>query len=205
MRTTGRSIHAAAPRPAAISQRPAASSQQPVASSQQPVASSQQPAAHSLLLLAFIWVLAPACRVTDHSERDPKAITTEVLDEPASGYAEGDTADLPHMAFDSMALNFGRIAQGAQVERTFRFTNDGGSTLIITDVRSTCGCTVGKDWPKEPVAPGQGGTITVRFDSEGRGGLIDKAVTVTANTRPPTQVLRLIGEVVAPPGASVVE
>jgi hypothetical protein len=160
---------------------------------------------HTAVLVIIAGAFVSGCRVTDHSERDPKAITTELLDQPASGYAAGDTADVPHMAFDSTTLDFGRIVQGAQVERTYRFINDGGSTLIITDVRSTCGCTVGKDWPKEPVSPGQGGTITVRFDSEGRGGHIDKAVTVTANTRPPTQVLRLTGEVVAPPGAPVVE
>lgn len=155
----------------------------------------------SLVLVATL----SACQVTDHSERDTQAITTRVLDDPSSGYAAGDTGMLPHMAFDSATLDFGRIVQGAQVERTYRFTNDGGATLIITDVRSTCGCTVGKDWPKQPVPPGGTGTITVRFDSEGRGGMIDKAVTVTANTRPPTQLLHLTGEVVAPPGAPVVE
>lgn len=158
-----------------------------------------------LIALIAIAAMPAACRITDHSERDPQAITTEVLDDPASGYAAGDTAQLPHLAFDSTTLDFGRIVQGAQVERTYRFTNDGGSMLIITDVRSTCGCTVGKDWPKQPVPPGGGGSITVRFDSEGRGGRIDKTVTVTANTRPPTQVLHLAGEVVAPPGAPVVE
>lgn len=158
-----------------------------------------------LFLAAPALALVISCRVTDHSERDPGAITTGVLDDPSSGYAAGDTGMLPHMAFDSTTLDFGRIVQGAQVERTYRFANDGGSLLIITDVRSTCGCTVGKDWPRQPLAPGDSGTITVRFDSEGRGGRVDKAVTVTANTRPPTQVLHLTGEVVAPPGAAVVE
>jgi hypothetical protein len=94
----------------------------------------------------------------------------------------------------------GRIAEGVQVEKTYGFVNTGKSDLVITDVRGSCGCTVGKDWPKTPVHPGQHGAITVSFDSEGRPGVQHKTITVVANTQPPTSVLTLTGEVVAPPG-----
>ena len=151
-----------------------------------------------------IWTLAlllgtASCRITDHSEKDADAITADALKIPESGFNNGDTAALPSIAFDSTEKSFGRVSQGALVEKTCSFTNAGGSDLLITDVRGTCGCTVGKDWPKAPVRPGQGGTITVTFDSEGRSGAQDKTITVTANTRPPTSVLLLKGEVVAPP------
>lgn len=145
-----------------------------------------------------------ACRLTDHSERTDE-VTSDMLEIPASGFDPKDAASLPAFRFDSMELDMGRIAQGVQVERTFRFVNAGKRDLFITDVRGTCGCTVGKDWPREPVHPGDGGTITVRFDSEGRGGHQLKTVTVVANTQPPTTVLTLKGEVVAPPGTSVIE
>lgn len=148
---------------------------------------------------AFVPLALSSCMITDHSEKDPAAITAEALNIPESGYAIGDTADLPSLAFDSTEKHFGQVPQGALVEKTWIFTNTGGSDLLITDVRGTCGCTVGKDWPKAPVRPGQGGSITVTFDSEGRSGMQDKAITVTANTRPPGTVLLLKGEVVAPP------
>lgn len=153
-----------------------------------------------ILGMIVLFVLAlQACQLTDHSEHDPNAITPEALNIPASGYQEGDTADLPRMAFDSAEKHFGKVAQGTLVEKSWSFTNVGGSDLVITDVRGTCGCTVGKDWPKAPVHAGEGGTITVTFDSEGRSGLQDKTITVTGNTQPPTTVLLLKGEVVAPP------
>jgi len=148
--------------------------------------------------LLFILALF-SCRITDHSEKDPAAVTAEALNIPESGYAEGDADRLPVLAVDSTEKHFGRVPQGTMVERTWSFTNTGGSDLLITDVRGTCGCTVGKDWPKAPVKPGGQGTITVTFDSEGRSGMQDKAITVTANTRPPSTVLLLKGEVVAPP------
>ncbi len=92
----------------------------------------------------------------------------------------------------------GRIAEGAQVEKSYRFTNRGKIDLVITDVRASCGCTVAKNWPRMPIAPGASSAITVNFNSEGRPGKQHKTITVVANTNPPTTVLTLSGEVVAP-------
>ena len=153
-----------------------------------------------------LWLaLLIGCQLTDHTEKDPNAITTESLTIPASGYAPLDSNALAKLAFDSTTMHFGKVAQGVQVEKIYSFTNVGESSLIITDVRGTCGCTVGKDWPKTPVQPGAKGTITVRFDSDGRSGLQEKTITVTGNTQPPTTVLLLKGDVVALPGAALVE
>jgi hypothetical protein len=153
-------------------------------------------------LILFLGVAAVCgCRNTDHSERSPDEVTSEVINVPTSGFQEEDTARMPRFAFDSTTLDMGRVSQGARITKVFRFTNAGGSPLVITDVRGSCGCTVGRDWPKDPVAPGASGAITVSFDSEGRNGVQDKSVSVRANTRPPTTVLRLRGEVIAPPGS----
>lgn len=151
-----------------------------------------------------LWLVAcgaflSACQITDHTEKDPNAVTPDDLNIPASGYDEGDAEDLSRFAFDSDTINFGRVAQGVAVERTYHFVNKGENNLVITDVRGSCSCTVGKEWPHEPVPPGQSGDISVRFDSEGKSGVISKSVTITANTQPPTTVLWLKGEVVAPP------
>ncbi len=137
-----------------------------------------------------------SCQLTDHSERDE--VSTQDINFGRSGYEEVDTDDLPVIAFDSTELKMGVVVQGARVERSFSFLNKGKSALVISDVRSTCGCTVGKDWPKTPIAPGTGGAITVSFDSEGRSGAQHKTITVVANTDPPSTVLTLTGEVVGP-------
>ena len=152
----------------------------------------------SLGMFAMIALLFSSCRITDHSEEDPGAITPNDLNIPSSGYMETDPASLPVMTFDSTARSMGRIAEGAQVEKSYGFMNSGKSDLVITDVRGSCGCTVAKGWPRMPVAPGQRGTITVSFNSEGRPGMQHKTITVVANTNPPTSVLTLSGEVVAP-------
>lgn len=148
------------------------------------------------LLLLFL-VALPGCRITDHSENDT-TLTPDAFNIPSSGFEQADPDRMPVIVFDSTDLHMGRIAEGQQVERQFNFVNRGKVDLVITDVRASCGCTVARDWPRMPVAPGAGGSIKVNFDSEGRPGMQHKTITVVANTTPPTTVLTLNGEVVAP-------
>jgi len=151
-----------------------------------------------LLLPVLLVVTLQSCLITDHSERDPEAITSESLNFPSSGYETVDPDDLPTMTFDVSHFDFGKIVQGAKVDTVYAFKNTGGGPLVITDVRAACGCTVAKDWPKRPLKPGESATIGVSFDSEGRNGRQDKTVTVVANTSPPSTVLTFTAEVVGP-------
>ncbi|MFZ1688906.1 MAG: DUF1573 domain-containing protein [Flavobacteriales bacterium] len=148
------------------------------------------------MLLSFS-IGAVGCRITDHSEEEG-GITASDIHIPASGYQETDLEKLPQLTFDADTVDAGRIAQGTVISRTFGFTNSGGSDLIIADVRSTCGCTVGKNWPKQPVKPGERGSIDVTFDSEGRSGVQNKSVSIVSNADPSTHLLILRAEVMAP-------
>lgn len=152
---------------------------------------------HSIVLLSLGAVLFAACG--GQHKKDPDAITSDDLSIPASGYDSGDVEDLPQMAFDSTVVRMGRIAQGAELDEVFHFVNTGKRDLVITGVNSTCGCTVGKDWPQGPVHPGDEGRITVHFNSKDISGPVTKVVTVTANTQPPVITLQLKGEVIAAP------
>ncbi len=152
--------------------------------------------AYALLILALSSA-ACACRITDHSERDG-VIGTDDIHFPVTGDGVVDADKLPAITFDATHFDMGRIVQGTKVDHRFTFTNTGGSALVITDVRGSCGCTVGREWPRDPVPPGKTAHIEVRFDSEGRSGRQDKTVTIVANTTPPSHVLTLGGEVVAP-------
>ena len=58
------------------------------------------------------------------------------------------------MTFEEVAYNFGTVKEGDIVNHTFDFVNTGNVPLLITNAKSTCGCTV-PDWPKEAIAPGQ--------------------------------------------------
>lgn len=62
--------------------------------------------------------------------------------------------------------------------RTFEFTNTGDAPLIISNVRSSCGCTVPSK-PTEPIQPGKTGKIEVKYNMN--PGPIRKTITVESN------------------------
>lgn len=51
------------------------------------------------------------------------------------------------------------------------------------------------NWPKNPIAPGETGNIDVSFNSSGRKGIQNKAVTLTANTNPNRKVIKIKAEI----------
>jgi hypothetical protein len=88
------------------------------------------------------------------------------------------------------------LAIGEKYPHTYRFTNTGKSPLLITQVNPSCGCTTAKDWPQNPIAPGESGQISVEFNSTGNSGKVDKSISVLTNCIPAVHVLRIQGTVV---------
>jgi len=97
------------------------------------------------------------------------------------------------ISFKSDTVDYGEVAKGADGVRVFEFTNTGDAPLIITDVKSSCGCTVPKK-PDGPVAPGASSSIQVKYDTN-RVGPIRKTVTVYSNADEPIKALKIKGEV----------
>ena len=86
----------------------------------------------------------------------------------------------PVIAFEETAHEFGDISQGDVVEYVFAFENTGTEPLVITDVKTTCGCTA-PEWPRDPIASGQSSELKVRFNSAGKSGRQNKVITVISN------------------------
>lgn len=79
-------------------------------------------------------------------------------------------------------------------EALFRFTNTGDQPVVITDLKSSCGCTV-PQLEKRQYAPGEGGEIKALFNFGGRRGTQRKQVTVTtADKRYPLNFITHIPE-----------
>jgi hypothetical protein len=146
----------------------------------------------SVLILAVIIPIVISCRSGNKSDDLPASVVTN----PNS--ASGNKLDaLPVISFEKDFHDFGKLISGEQVTYAFKFKNSGKSLLLISNVSTSCGCTV-SSFPKQPVKPGEGATIDVSFDSEGRHGLQTKSITVFSNTQPPTTTLRIQSQVVEP-------
>lgn len=96
---------------------------------------------------------------------------------------------VPVMTFEKSEHDFGTIEQGTPQETIFKFTNTGDAPLIITDAKSSCGCTVPNP-PKDPISPGETGELLVKFNGSGQNQ-VTKTITVTANTAKGSEILRI--------------
>ena len=99
---------------------------------------------------------------------------------------------------ENNTIDYGIVVRGEDNGlRTFEFKNIGDEPLIITDVRSTCGCTVPSK-PTEPILPGQKGKIDVKYNMV--PGRISRTITVESNATNYTNgvvPLRIKGQVVS--------
>lgn len=105
----------------------------------------------------------------------------------------------PEMTFDIKQYNFGIIQQGDKVETIFHFKNTGKADLLISDAKSSCGCTI-PEYPKEPIKPGQSSTIKVSFNSAGKRGLQLKTITLSTNTSNGKEILLIKTSINSKPG-----
>ncbi len=145
-----------------------------------------------LLVLAVIAFAAVGCK-----EEEKSGVTGEIINNPMSANGE-EKKDAPIISFEKDRLEFGEIVQGESVSNVFNFTNTGKSDLVLTNVTAGCGCTVAKNWPKEPIAPGESGQIEVTFNSAGKEGQQVKRISVSANTFPSVTKVAIAGTVIVP-------
>jgi len=171
----------------------------------------------SIMRLAFLLaviVTASSCRDKAAEKRiaELEARLSQLeKDKPANAAAQGVSSTtlnatpaatpeakpegpLPAFKFERLEYDFGQIREGDKVAYTYKFQNTGQAPLIIQGVQPTCGCTA-PDWSKEPIPAGSSGFVKVEFDSNGKQGIQNKTVTVSANTWPKTLVLRFKAQV----------
>jgi len=101
------------------------------------------------------------------------------------------------ISLENESFDFGLLDKGAPCTTVFKFKNSGKEPLILSNVRASCGCTT-PSWPKEPIAPGASSEISVKYDSN-RVGKFSKTATITSNAKTATKVIKISGEIKAPP------
>jgi Protein of unknown function (DUF1573) len=119
------------------------------------------------------------------------------LNDPApAAVEEKPEGPLPVAQFEKTDHDFGTVNEGLKVSYTYKIKNTGEAPLIIQNAQPSCGCTV-PTWTKEPIPVGGTGLVTAEFDTNGKPGINNKTITVTANTWPKTTTLRFKAMVTA--------
>lgn len=107
----------------------------------------------------------------------------------------GLSAQKAEITFTNTTYDFGQINENdGNVSHVFEFTNTGDAPLVIQRVQASCGCTT-PSWTKEPIAPGQKGTVTATYNPKGRPNSFHKMVTVYSNAKTEATALYIEGNV----------
>jgi hypothetical protein len=98
--------------------------------------------------------------------------------------------------FTTEVIEYGTVTQNSDGTRLFTFTNTGDAPLVITKVKTTCGCTV-PSYSMAPIMPGETEELSIRYDTS-RLGAFTRTVIVTSNAEGGNKTLKIKGHIVAP-------
>ncbi|MGE4586068.1 MAG: DUF1573 domain-containing protein [Mangrovibacterium sp.] len=120
---------------------------------------------------------------------------TATIEEDFSGLSPEELATAPVASFNTLNHDFGAMREGDREEFSFVLHNEGKRDLIIREVKASCGCTVVT--PARKLVPaGESAALKVVFDTSGKFGRQNKAITVITNDpHKPTSILRVAATV----------
>jgi hypothetical protein len=94
-----------------------------------------------------------------------------------AGFSQTTTED-SGIQWETVTKDFNRIKTGTVAEFTFKVKNISKSPLVISSANPSCGCTA-SSYTKTSIKPGEFGSVTASYNTEGRPGFFYKTNRVT--------------------------
>lgn len=119
-------------------------------------------------------------------------------EDKAAAEARPETAAVPQerlgdIEFDRTIHNFGDVMlSDGPLKCTFTLKNTGSKPTVIYNVVTSCGCT-DVNWTREPILPGQTGTISATYSNDEGPYPFDKALTAYISGVDKPVILRIRG------------
>ena len=145
------------------------------------------------ILIASILALSTVFMVSCNEGNASSKIKGDNLEKAKERDAKS-TKEAAKIEFDITEFDFGTVNEGDIVDVEYAVTNPGKTDLVILKVSPSCGCTA-PTWPKEPIKPGETAKVIAKFNSAGRPGKANKAITLFTNTAKGREVLMIKGNV----------
>jgi hypothetical protein len=101
----------------------------------------------------------------------------------------------PKVVVENPLFDFGTATEATMVNHTFKLKNEGKGRLLITGVKTSCGCTAAKP-EKNNLGPGEETEIAVGFDTHFQKGHQVRTITVSTNDPNTPQAIMTIQGVV---------
>ncbi len=138
--------------------------------------------------LIFLVLIIGGCQNAETVEKEFVAdkdvlLSTDLIQNPETAQKSKPDIPMPVIEYEDTDIEFGTINEGDTMRHKYKFTNTGDAPLIIASLKPSCGCTAGR-FPKEPIQPGETGTVEVVFNSAGKPGRQEKSMAVITNANP---------------------
>jgi len=145
--------------------------------------------------LSLFAAIASLCFVSFNASAQQVAKKAPVKGQPTVAAAtEGSKNMTPStLAWKEEVHSFGDIEKGKPVSNEFTFKNTTKQTILITNVKPSCGCTAA-NYTKTPIKPGETGTVTATYNAAAVGSFT-KTIQVTTNDSDAPKVLTIKGKV----------
>ena len=131
-------------------------------------------------LLASGVALAPeAGRVPQAGGQRPQPAPTGPAGQGRAAGCRARPSRRPKIEIAQETKEMGTVPKGQVIETDFMIKNTGGSDLVITDARPSCGCTVSSF--DKLIKPGAEGKVHTSVDTKSFSGPISKSVLVVSN------------------------
>ena len=115
------------------------------------------------------------------------AIAQEVATEKATDV--GKAGSVPRLELSQTVWDFGTVWSGDKVSTTITLRNAGDAALMITQVKSSCGCTATKH-TKQMLAPGESDEIEISYNTKKQAEKVSQTVRIHTND-PATPIAKL--------------
>jgi hypothetical protein len=162
----------------------------------------------NVLFVTAALLLLTACAAKDEKSNSNLSSAIEAGSENDQAYLEENKDELEAemkaleeeqkklttLKFNKLEHFFGAIKLESENDCEFLVTNTGKKPLVIENVQASCGCTTPQK-PEKPIEPGKSDVIKVHFKPSSEGKGVEKTVTVTANTEPRINVLKIKADV----------
>jgi hypothetical protein len=103
------------------------------------------------------------------------ACSSPALAQPALAPAAG-----PKLVLSQDSWDFGSVWHPESPSLTLTVKNEGAAELKISNVRTTCGCTLVESGRKE-VPPGQSTELKIRYNTQGKQDRVSSSVIIESN------------------------
>ena len=92
--------------------------------------------------------MSALCMVAFTSCKEDAASKVNSENVAVAAERDANAGNFPVMNLDKTVHDFGTIENGTPVETIFKYTNTGNSMLVVSNIKSTCGCTVPSNYTR---------------------------------------------------------